>query len=122
LKYKFFTSVLLLLLLFTSLFPTISNAHNGARDELGGHFRRADCVYLLHSPTPLAESAKNINELISLIKQNNSNSQCVSNLSPSTIDLEGFTFPNASTTPATPQPKKNTPKPLTPKQLAPSVA
>lgn len=98
LKFKLFS--VLLFLLFSSLFPTISSAHNGARDELGGHFRRADCVYLLHDPSSLAQSAKNINELIALIKQNNSNSQCVSNLSPNTIDLEGYTFPTESTTPA----------------------
>jgi endonuclease YncB( thermonuclease family) len=118
LKYKLFS--LLLLLLFTSLFPTISSAHNGARDELGGHFRRADCVYLLHDPTPLAQSAKNIDELIVLIKQNNSNSQCVSNLSPSTIDLEGYSFPSESTTPApaTTQPNQTT----TPKPAAPAIA
>jgi micrococcal nuclease len=105
-----FIAILLLILLSFSLFPEISSAHRGGKDELGGHFRRDDCTYFLHTPTPLADSAKNINELISLIEQNNSNSDCVSNLSPDTIELEGFTFPSEQTTPTPTLKPKSTPK------------
>jgi len=96
---------------FYIIFPNNFECTQWSRDELGGHFRRADCVYLLHNPTPLAESAKNIKELIALIKQNNSNSQCVSNLPASTVDLEGYTFPSATKAPVTTKPKATAPKP-----------
>jgi micrococcal nuclease len=94
-KIKLITILSLTLILIT-LLPIQSFAHNGKRDELGGHFKRADCTYLLHSPTDLARSAKNINELIQLIRQNNSNNDCFSNLSSSTIDLEGYQFQTES--------------------------
>ncbi|WP_260445553.1 thermonuclease family protein [Metabacillus elymi] len=90
---------ILYLFIFTFLFTLITpaEAHNGGRDELGGHFRRADCMYLLHSPTPLAESAKNKQELIQLIKQNNTNSTCTSGLNESKLDLEGYTISSEGT-------------------------
>lgn len=111
--------ILLLILAILVFIPQTSLAHPGARDELGGHFRRADCTYLLHSPTALAQSAKNINELIALIKQNNSNNACGGNLSPATIDLEGFTF---AAQPA-PAPKQvETPKPAPAPKPAPKPA
>ncbi|GGB52922.1 thermonuclease family protein [Fictibacillus barbaricus] len=119
-KGKFFGSLfgfIITLLLIQSV--TVS-AHPGGRDELGGHFRRADCVYMLHSPTALAESAKNMDQLIALIKQNNSNSKCVNNLSASTIDLEGFTFTGGET--ATPQPAQPAPKPKPKAAPAPKPA
>ncbi len=78
-------------LVLMSILPFQAWAHNGSRDELGGHFRRADCVYLLHEPTGLAKSATNISELITLIKKHNSNS-CTSGLTESKVDLEGYTF------------------------------
>jgi micrococcal nuclease len=76
--------------------PLQAWAHNGSRDELGGHFRRADCVYLLHEPTELAKSASNMSELITLIKVHNSNSTCSSGLSENNVDLEGYTFSKSS--------------------------
>jgi micrococcal nuclease len=118
LKLKFLTSILLFILLIAIL-PNISNAHPGGRDELGGHFKVADCIYFLHSPTPLAESAKDINELITLIKQNNSNSKCVSNLSPNTIELEGFIFANSE--PVATQPETSVATTPAPTPAPPSI-
>jgi micrococcal nuclease len=118
-KAKVFSILFGLLIAILMYQATLVSAHSGGRDELGGHFRNADCSYLLHSPTSLAKSAKNINELITLIKQNNSNSKCVNNLSESTIDLEGFTFSGGTVespnpTPSTPAPK---PKAIAPKTV-----
>lgn len=64
-------------------------AHPGSLDELGGHFRNSDCVYLLHEPTEIAKSVKNMDELIALIQQYNRN-QCKEFLTPSKVDTEGF--------------------------------
>jgi competence protein ComEC len=86
-------NIILILILLLAVFPTQSNAHNGARDELGGHFRSSDCMYLLHSPTALAKSAKTIEELISLIRVYNSNKKCGDVLTANKLDLEGYTFP-----------------------------
>jgi competence protein ComEC len=97
---------IIILFLILAVFPTHSNAHNGARDELGGHFRSADCMYLLHSPTALAKSAKNIDELIALIKTHNSNKKCGATLTADKIDLEGYTFPGP---PEKEEPPKNDP-------------
>ncbi|QED50117.1 nuclease [Cytobacillus dafuensis] len=80
------------------ILPTLTAAHNGARDELGGHFRKADCVYLLHEPSSLAKTAANMDELIQLIKKYNSNSSCASGLSKENVDLEGYSFPNQNET------------------------
>lgn len=82
---------IMITLVLMSILPFQALAHNGSRDELGGHFRRADCVYLLHEPTELAKSATNMSELITLIKKHNSNS-CASGLTESKVDLEGYTF------------------------------
>jgi micrococcal nuclease len=68
-----------------------SYAHNGDRDELGGHFRNKDCMYLLHDPTTLAKSAQNIQEVILLIQQYNSN-DCKNSLTANMVDLEGYLF------------------------------
>ncbi|WP_433750806.1 thermonuclease family protein [Falsibacillus pallidus] len=102
-----FTSLLILL----TILATTAEAHRGARDELGGHFRNADCTYLLHDPTPLAKTAKTMDQLVSLIRQNNSNSKCAAGFNASKIDLEGHTLSGntASTSPASP-PKTSTPK------------
>lgn len=78
-------------LVFMSTLPLPAWAHNGSRDELGGHFRKADCEYLLHEPTELAKKATNMTELITLIKKHNSNS-CASELTESKVELEGYTF------------------------------
>lgn len=75
------------------ILPQLASAHNGSRDELGGHFRSSDCVYFLHEPTSLAKSAINMQELIRLINQYNSNADCASVLSENKVDLEGYTFP-----------------------------
>lgn len=85
-------NIFLLTILFFSLFSINTYAHNGPRDELGGHFRTADCMYLLHNPTELAQSANNIDELIQLIKENNSNTTCSSQLTSEYVDLEGYEF------------------------------
>ncbi|MED3723858.1 thermonuclease family protein [Geobacillus stearothermophilus] len=115
---KFLTIALSFVMLFGLVTPTF--AHPGALDELGGHFRRADCTYLLHHPTSLARKAKNMQELIALIKKYNSNSKCTRGLTPSKVNLEGFTFshsqshtPSTHTKPAT--------KPTTKKVALPSI-
>jgi micrococcal nuclease len=105
------------LLLFFSflilwIFPQDADAHNGRRDELGGHFRRSDCVYLLHSPTSIAQQAKTKEELVQLIKKYNSNSECVGQLTPDKIDLEGHTLggstqSNSSSSTSTQKPKSS---------------
>ena len=41
----------------------------------------------------------------------------MSNLSPNTVDLEGYTFPSAATAPAPTQPKATAPKPAAPKPI-----
>ncbi|MFE8702734.1 thermonuclease family protein [Cytobacillus sp. FJAT-54145] len=86
----FFTIFILLL----QLNSTSSLAHNGGRDELGGHFRNSNCTYLLHEPTALAKEARSIEELLRLIQQYNSNTKCVSNLTIDKIDLEGYNLEN----------------------------
>ena len=114
--------LLVIIIMTLSYLPTLALAHNGGRDELGGHFRRADCVYILHEPSPLAKTATNLTELLALIKENNSNSACIENLSQSTIDLEGYTFTGSqSTSPQTgsapSQPKETAPDPETQLQI-----
>jgi endonuclease YncB( thermonuclease family) len=105
-------------MLFGLVTPTF--AHPGALDELGGHFRRADCTYLLHHPTSLARKAKNMQELIALIKKYNSNSKCTRGLNASKVDLEGFTFSHSqSHTPSTHT--KSATKPTTKKVALPLI-
>lgn len=82
----------LVIIVFTAIFPGNSFAHRGTLDELGGHFRNADCVYLLHEPTSIAMQAKNKTELAQLIKKHNSNSKCVQQLTVDKIDLQGHTL------------------------------
>jgi micrococcal nuclease len=89
-------SYVVAILIAMLILPQLASAHNGSRDELGGHFRGSDCVYYLHEPTSLAKSATNMPELIRLIKQYNSNADCASGLSESKVDLEGYTFPAES--------------------------
>jgi micrococcal nuclease len=83
---------LLAAVLFTLFFSTSSFAHPGTLDELGGHFRNSDCMYLLHEPTALAMQAKNKAELVQLIKKYNSNAKCTRQLTADKIDLEGHTL------------------------------
>jgi micrococcal nuclease len=102
---------LLTLMITTTLilfvFPYQSLAHNGAKDELGGHFRNSDCHYLLHSPTALAKTAKSKADLLVLIKKNNTNKKCGNTLTVDKIQLEGnFKLPNG---PAPKSPKVTTP-------------
>jgi micrococcal nuclease len=73
------------------VFPSDSYSHKGGLDELGGHFRNKDCVYLLHEPTSLAKSAKDMHELIELIQTYNSNN-CKNNLTKDNVDLGGHSF------------------------------
>ncbi|MBS8264071.1 nuclease [Mesobacillus boroniphilus] len=82
------------------ILPNLVSAHNGSRDELGGHFRNADCVYILHEPTSIARSAANMQELMSLIKQYNSNQDCKASLNEAKVDLEGHSFPAEGSTPS----------------------
>jgi micrococcal nuclease len=113
-----FSFILMLLMML----PYTASAHPGALDELGGHFRRSDCIYFLHKPTSIAMQAKNKQELLQLIKKYNSNSACVSSLTVDKIDLDGNTLgggtapssgsqdsSNSSTKPSTkPAPKSST--------------
>ncbi|RDI45693.1 thermonuclease family protein [Falsibacillus pallidus] len=109
-KRHLFVLITSLLILLTIL-ATTAEAHPGARDELGGHFRNADCSYLLHDPTPLAKTAKTMDQLVSLIRQNNSNSKCATGFNASKIDLEGHTLSgNSASTPPASTPKTSTPK------------
>ncbi len=110
---KFLTLALSLVMLFGLVTPSF--AHPGALDELGGHFRRADCTYLLHNPTSLARKAKNMQELIALIKKYNSNSKCTRVLNASKVDLEGFTFSNSQPSHKTPSTQT---KPASTKKVA----
>jgi micrococcal nuclease len=89
---------LLVAALFTLFFSTSSFAHRGTLDELGGHFRNSDCMYLLHEPTALALQAKNKTELVQLIKKYNSNAKCTRQLTADKIDLEGHTLGETSVT------------------------
>jgi micrococcal nuclease len=82
---KFYMFLLLMLMVF-GYSSTVSLAHNGDLDELGGHFRNKDCVYLLHEPTSLVESASSVKELIDLIQEYNSN-DCKNSLTVERIDL-----------------------------------
>jgi micrococcal nuclease len=101
---------LIVMALLLTMVPSFSSAHNGARDELGGHFRNSDCMYLLHSPTALAKKAKTKAELVELIKRNNSNKKCLATLTVDKVDLEGYKLPtgtsgtSAATKPATVKP------------------
>lgn len=94
-------------LLLISSFPIQSLAHPGGKDELGGHFRLKDCTYLLHTPTAIAKKAKSKVELISFIKQYNSNSKCLKSLTVNNIVLEGGqNLPNGAAAGTTaPKPK-----------------
>ncbi|WP_257391836.1 thermonuclease family protein [Mesobacillus jeotgali] len=74
------------------ILPNLVLAHNGYRDELGGHFSNGDCMYLLHEPTSLTREASSIDELIGLIQQYNNNTDCTAGLSKEMIDLGGFEF------------------------------
>jgi micrococcal nuclease len=92
-KYINYISYVAAIILAMLILPQLASAHNDSRDELGGHFRSSDCVYLLHVPTSLAKSATNMRDLIRLINQYNSNADCASGLSESKVDLEGYIFP-----------------------------
>jgi micrococcal nuclease len=92
-QYITYISYVVAILIAMLILPQLASAHNGSRDELGGHFRSSDCVYFLHEPTPLAKSALNMQELTRLINQYNSNAECASGLSENKVDLEGYTFP-----------------------------
>jgi micrococcal nuclease len=83
---------LLVAALFTLFFSTSSFAHPGTLDELGGHFRNSDCMYLLHEPTALAMQAKNKAALVQLIKKYNNNAKCTRQLTADKIDLEGHSL------------------------------
>jgi micrococcal nuclease len=96
-KRFFYLSIFVMVISFFIQEPT--SAHRGGRDELGGHYRSSDCTYFLHDPSSLAKTAKDIDELLSLIKEHNSNLKCSSMLTVNKIELEGYTFSsNGSTT------------------------
>ncbi|PLR76014.1 hypothetical protein CU633_17965 [Bacillus sp. V3-13] len=75
----------------------------------------------MHSPTPLAQTANNVQELIALIKQNNTNSACTSTLSANTIDLEGYSFPTGEPA-AEPEAAPASVPAQAPKSQSPAVA
>jgi micrococcal nuclease len=60
-------------------------AHPGAREELGGHFKRANCTYHFHSPTKLTKN-KTKAQIVSLIKKYNSNNKCTRGLTEKKVD------------------------------------
>ena len=93
---KYLKKYSLIFAIMTAFFilPNLVSAHNGTRDELGGHFRNADCVYMLHEPTSIAKSASSIQELIGLIKQYNGNLDCKASLNEAKVDLEGYSIPS----------------------------
>lgn len=88
---KFYTLATFIIMAYLFL-PENASAHNGGLDELGGHFRSADCVYLLHEPTRIAKNASNMGDLIKLIMQYNSN-DCADKLNDRKVELEGYHFP-----------------------------
>lgn len=107
---RFLTIALSLILLFGLVTPSF--AHRGSLDELGGHFRKSDCTYMLHKPTSLAKKAKDIQALMTLIKKYNSNSTCIRNLAANKIVLEGLTLNNPSKNTPSTQNKSATKKPI----------
>jgi micrococcal nuclease len=80
--------IVCLLAVFTLFFCSFTTgyAHSGGKDELGGHFKRADCTYHFHGKTSLAQG-KTKKQLIPLIKKYNSNSTCTKTLTESKITL-----------------------------------
>jgi len=94
-----YTNFVFFLILFFST-PIYSMAHNGTTDELGGHFRSNDCMYLLHEPTSLAKTAKNLQELAILIQKYNGNRKCKLQFDESKIDLEGNSFSSSLSNPS----------------------
>lgn len=90
-----FGMFLVLVFLLVGFHSEVSYAHNGSLDELGGHFRNKDCVYLLHKPTELVKSASTMEELIALIQTYNSN-DCKDRLTADRIDLEGYELNDSS--------------------------
>ncbi|WP_060788709.1 thermonuclease family protein [Geobacillus zalihae] len=84
--------MVIFLFCFLLMFPISAFAHPGELDELGGHFRGSDCVYLLHEPTALAKQAKTKQELVQLIQTYNGNERCKRHLTPERIDLDGHTL------------------------------
>ncbi|WP_248891501.1 thermonuclease family protein [Bacillus methanolicus] len=104
--------------LIMSIFPSQSEAHRGALDKLGGHFRNSDCAYLLHKPTSLAKTAKTKSQLLTLIKKYSSNS-CKNKLTVNKIYLEGgYKLPTGTA----PKPaQKPAPKPTTKKVALPTI-
>jgi micrococcal nuclease len=87
-----YSAIMITAIFLLSIFPSLTLAHNGGKDELGGHFRNADCLYLLHNPTALAKTAKTKSDLIALIKKNNTNKKCLATLTIDKVDLEGNTL------------------------------
>ncbi|MFD1737027.1 thermonuclease family protein [Bacillus salitolerans] len=97
----------LIFLLSYLLIPHAVSAHPGSLDELGGHFRNKDCVYLLHEPTPLAMDAKNMDELINLIKKYNRN-KCTKDVTALKIELNQLSYSgNVSTNSNSLEPEVN---------------
>jgi micrococcal nuclease len=82
---KLIFSTLAVLVLFFGSFTT-GYAHSGGKDELGGHFKRADCTYHFHGKTSLAQG-KTKKQLIPIIKKYNSNNKCTKTLTESKITL-----------------------------------
>jgi micrococcal nuclease len=71
----------------TTLFIGINEAfaHSGGKDELGGHFRRADCTSHFHGATNLTKN-KSKAQIIALIKKHNSNNKCTRGLTEKKVN------------------------------------
>ncbi len=82
---KFLTGFLLSVLLFSSFGIDYTSAHSGRTDNLGGHFKTADCTYMFHKPTA-SVNGKSKATIVTLIKQNNSNSKCTKTLTAKKVN------------------------------------
>lgn len=82
---KFLSGFILTVLLFAGLGIDDTSAHSGRTDKLGGHFITKSCSYIFHKPTSTV-TGKNKAQIISLIKQNNSNTKCTKTLTEKKVN------------------------------------
>lgn len=82
----------LTLFLATSLILFIAlpvSAHNGKRDDLGGHFKAADGIYHFHAKSNLLKGSESKQEIVNMIKKHNSNADKY-NVSISSVDWASY--------------------------------
>jgi len=101
-----FASAIIVLAAAYTFMPQDSDAYKGRLDKLGGHFRNADCHYILEKPTALAKTAKSKAELIELIQQKSSNS-CKKTLTTAELELGTYKLPDGQA--QTPEKPKTSP-------------